>query len=879
MGESLKLLGLYKKFSVMDTAMGHNLMLSAARHKKDPRIAVSAGNDGFVHVFDADTGEIQGSVQLQQSDKVRGITWCEVRPDLLAIQYYQHATEFRSIESGDEESTVGRLDVNLVPAWVSAAPVGASFAAGGRMATHYRLWDDVKQAWQYTVELRKLPVNQTLYTSAMELQNACDGNTFGPYCEDRAHSTEDHNLQTLWTFLAALSNKQGRREFVRILGYGAEGSTSKESRTSVTSNEVTQLTNIMSSMNSSLPRQNGNNGDTVSDDDSTNSERFARQPELDWNRLDNSDWSVLDNLINHGEEVVIDSLLEQKDFSMAFMLARDSTSLMRYVVRRFVSEELAPSQRLFSLIATECFDQLVETFPREHWRRLLALVLMRADRSHLIRTMRRIATRWTEHGGAETIHAAFAAIIASDLELLLSANRDYSLDERIQQAIVLQKVSGANVDADYERLLLDYCEKLIHGGVSDAAWRLLSNFEATDERLLALRHDLFQICGREERTMSREPRNPRSKYVKEIASALSPSRPQLKHPVFPPSSAASSQHLPPPHHRPIGNPPVATTHLPRMPPFPSAAQYPTASSFGGYSPTPSLTTPGMPSFPGYPSTLSPPMHNQLPTVPGFNSVPTPLPPPPIAQTVQTAHVPPSAIPTTYNNYTSYSQANPPVALPAGNSVHGYVQQDRPISTVSASSTGGGIEDAQNWTAGWNDPPSLPGKKSSTSAAPVFEVNWKPLDPTPVTLPNGLPGVASGAPMRAPSAVPSQHQQERREMPQVRLSVEDQAIMDRFYHLIESVISVNRTPVALHKADEAKTRLGCELAPRLAAGRLTLATRQLLWQSCEQASKGDYRSALATCAQMVRAGGDFVEVSAFVPALKSLFSLAQSTFAR
>ncbi|ETN75430.1 hypothetical protein NECAME_12387 [Necator americanus] len=100
-----------------------------------------------------------------------------------------------------------------------------------------------------------LPVNQTLYTSAMELQNACDGNTFGPYCEDRAHSTEDHNLQTLWTFLAALSNKQGRREFVRILGYGAEGSTSKESRTSVTSNEVTQLTNIMSSMNSSLPRK------------------------------------------------------------------------------------------------------------------------------------------------------------------------------------------------------------------------------------------------------------------------------------------------------------------------------------------------------------------------------------------------------------------------------------------------------------------------------------------------------------------------------------------------------------------------------------------------------------------------------------------------
>ncbi|KHJ81591.1 hypothetical protein OESDEN_18722 [Oesophagostomum dentatum] len=104
-------------------------------------------------------------------------------------------------------------------------------------------------------------------------------------------------------------------------------------------------------------------------------------------------------------------------------------------------------------------------------------------------------------------------------------------------------------------------------------------------------------------------------------------------------------------------------------------------------------------------------------------------------------------------------------------------------------------------------------------------------------------------------------------------------MDRLYHLIEAVISVNRTPVALHKSEEARTRLRCELAPRLAAGRLTMATRQLLWQCCEQASVGNYRGAVATCGQMVRSGGDFVEVSAFVPALKSFFMLAQSTFAR
>lgn len=39
-----------------------------------------------------------------QNDRARAITWSEARPDLLAIQYHQHATEFRSIETGSEVS-------------------------------------------------------------------------------------------------------------------------------------------------------------------------------------------------------------------------------------------------------------------------------------------------------------------------------------------------------------------------------------------------------------------------------------------------------------------------------------------------------------------------------------------------------------------------------------------------------------------------------------------------------------------------------------------------------------------------------------------------------------------------------------------------------
>uniref|UniRef100_A0A0R3PKR6 WD_REPEATS_REGION domain-containing protein n=1 Tax=Angiostrongylus costaricensis TaxID=334426 RepID=A0A0R3PKR6_ANGCS len=118
-------------------------------HRNDPRMVVSAGNDGFVRVFNPDTGEVHGGLQLQRNDKVRALTWSEVRPDLFAIQYFQHPAEFRSIES----SILGRLNVSIVPAWVSAAPVGASFALGGKMATHYRQWDEAGQIWHYGVEI------------------------------------------------------------------------------------------------------------------------------------------------------------------------------------------------------------------------------------------------------------------------------------------------------------------------------------------------------------------------------------------------------------------------------------------------------------------------------------------------------------------------------------------------------------------------------------------------------------------------------------------------------------------------------------------------------------------------------------------------------
>ncbi|KAE9421062.1 hypothetical protein Angca_008755, partial [Angiostrongylus cantonensis] len=766
-------------------------------HRNDPRMVVSAGNDGFVRVFNPDTGEVHGCLQLQRNDKVRALTWSEVRPDLFAIQYFQHPTEFRSIEAGCESSILGRLNVSIVPAWVSAAPVGASFALGGKMATHYRQWDEAGQMWHYGVQIAMLPVDQQLHDSAMELQNACDSKSLGAYCEDRAHCTEDRNLQILWTFLAAMNTKQSRREFIQILGFGNDELKSKQSRisrTSTASNEVTQLTNILS-VNHSSPRQNGHDVRSVLDDDVFgNDKEFFRQSDLDYSQLDENAWLLFDTLISEGDEAVIDQLLAQKDYATAFMLARSQRDLLDRVTERYIAEQLSAPQRLFSLVTTGNFDQLIETFPREQWSRLFGLILSRTDRNLMVLYMRKIASEWSADKGSSMLHAALAAILAQDVELLLHANHSYSSEERVRQAIVLRAATGGAMNEEYETLLCDYCEKLIAGGVSDVAWRLLSGINTNNERLLTLRHSLYFICGGEERTMSKEPENPLSAHIQAISSAISFSFPQHRSAVFHPPTTSRSGSLT----SAVCNQPLPHSQPPAIPPMSAVVSNFSGSVHGdmvaSYPINSVLSSPG-PAMHGYLPAPNSSLLSHPPVVPGFNPVPASIPPPLMEGA-------PSFMPSN-----SCSPSHPPycTALPSSGPVQDYSisSQNHPVSTLS--SNGGDSTNIQAPTSGWNDPPSLPGRKASKPTGQVLEVAWKPLEQTPVSAHSGLPSIASGIPQRSSSSS-SQYNRMHQEMREANLSFEDRSIVERLYQLIENIITVNQTPATLRKAEETKMRL-------------------------------------------------------------------------
>ncbi|KAJ1369485.1 protein transport protein S31 [Parelaphostrongylus tenuis] len=242
-------------------------------------------------------------------------------------------------------------------------------------------------------------------------------------------------------------------------------------------------------------------------------------------------------------ETVVDRLIEQKDYATAFMFAREQRDLLDRVTEKYIAEQLSASQLFLSLVSTANFEQLIDTFPRQQWSRIFALILSRTDRALMVHYMRKMALKWYSEKESDMLPAALAAIVAQDVELLLHASRLYSSDERLAQAIVLRNATGAVVNEEYETLLCTYCEKLIAGGVVDVAWRLLSSFDTKNERLLSLRHSLYFICGGEERTMTKEPTNPRSAHIQAISNSISFSLRQQRNTPFHQSTTPRSGSL------------------------------------------------------------------------------------------------------------------------------------------------------------------------------------------------------------------------------------------------------------------------------------------------------------------------------------------------
>ncbi|CAB3406082.1 unnamed protein product [Caenorhabditis bovis] len=193
-------------------------------------------------------------------------------------------------------------------------------------------------------------------------------------------------------------------------------------------------------------------------------------------------------------------------------------------------------------------------------------------------------------------------------------------------------------------------------------------------------------------------------------------------------------------------------------------------------------------------------------------------------------------------------------------------------------------------SGWNDPPPLAPKQ--VKKANVMQVNWKPLDAPNV--PGGMHPLVQPVPLRPlaplqnqmqnmslnsgpPSTVTSSSYSPVTNAPQpvapIQLSAEDEKILGPIETMAQWIIDNARAPGKAEKASTLKSRIRAELGLRLAQNRLTAESKTLLNHIAFIASNGQLREAQASIGQLARNSSDFVEVSSFLPALKSLFALA------
>ncbi|GMS96514.1 hypothetical protein PENTCL1PPCAC_18689 [Pristionchus entomophagus] len=879
-------------------------------HLADPRLLLSASHDGTMLISNPESGEILGRVGVKR-DWVRRVRWCPGKPELVAIQYFQSAVQISSLQSMgtqedsssdsttspssptvshsqqlsptttvpsspsiQEEATNLPVEVSIVPEWCSAGPCGVSFAMGGRHAVHSRVRDPATGKYAYSVEIRRSETSSAAYESAMALQNAVDGGAIGSYCEEKALSATSEGAQLLWTFLSAAVAGQGRNESVRILGFN-KSDKSAPATTTTTSTDQTRTT--MTSTSSQSHTVNGlvNGMASLSSEKEEEDEddllsRVEGLPAIDYRAMDNSGWSLLDSLIAGDLDTVVDRLIDQGDITTALLIARDDEKLMRRAVKAHAQRStLSPISRLLSFVSARHFAPVIEGFPAEEWRRLMGIVL-RADPNaseRMKEITHKLANASLSSSPSEMAHcSSIPAVIAGDVEMLLAANKALPIEDRLQQAIALKWSRTAQAKraygtekkeecAEWEAVLEAHCRSLIADGLLDHAWRLVADAVPRSTSLAELRHSLWEACGGRSRTQREAPPNPHATQTALYAAALRGGGG---------ACATGVRRAAPPAY---GSAPAAGGWPPAVGMAPPPPTYGQAAT----------TLPPPPSIGGPPSYQQPVQQMQ-------QHYPTMAAPPPPVGTYGAPSKPQMAPP--------IQQYQPPVAA----AVADRVATPIPRAPVAP---------------GWNDPPPMPVKKTEPARPPsVMQISWNPSSQSTAGPPpsaygmgsyGGAPGVyglptaplsttqsmgASSLPSSSAQCSPANAAAAAGDMApiaapaKIELSPSDEALMGRLQQLGAAIVANNRNPASSRKAEELLQRLRVELAPRLAGAKFSPPTRAILEQAVGAAYAGDMRGAAAAANRLVQtAGGDFVEVSAFQPALKSLFSLYNQSFAR
>ncbi|UMM28621.1 hypothetical protein L5515_011383 [Caenorhabditis briggsae] len=837
----------------------HNMgVTSLDWNKSDDRLLISSGCDGQVVIWNHETSEVLGGVGSLTGDWIRSVKWNEEEPAQFAIQYFQHPIQISSLTSlgvpqPGAEVLAARVSDQFVPAWHRAPLIGSSVSLGGRLATFWKSYDVMTQQFQHNVEVETIGIQEDVGVEdiAQYLHVKDDKRNLGWYLHERAYaqstdSSEDAELQQkVWLILLALQEGAGRTKMLSYLGLVEPPNDDVFSDHNPTTHTNSQTTTQPTTTTDRSARSTSIVSAAETDNDVPEISVIDKFSEVNWAALNTSGWDLLVNTMRQDHLAVIRVLMSSNQHVAAMMYsAQHDTEHLSMILEDY--NRVTQNSNTFSALTlalsasasagrTETPSQhnstreetihkvnkICETFPDEKWRELLGLIIAHETNTEDIRlSATTIGQKWLSRG--KNLRACIAFLIGGDIDQLLLSNTSFSQVDRLKQALVLHQVLKAtSYSQGLEELIIDFTNRLLTQGAGSTAWNLVKWCQDGSAEMQELQWTCYNVAGGRDCTGDQPPLNPYNISQKQIQNHQSPN-----HPMRP------FQQQP---HPSVLAPPVI------------------ANGFNPYNPAQSQ---------------SPPPPNDYMSNRRSSNI-APMPP------SSTFYQTPS-----WNHKPLQPPSMPPNMPPP-----------KPAAPV---------------TPGWNDPPPM-ALKSAHPTAPkqnVMEINWKPVETAPApggmmrgqqmngfsggmgyqnVMSNGIQGITINN--QPPSATsfsfpsPTAYQQRPASVasvsapPPIQLTPEDEKIVEPINALAQSIIDNARVQARMEKAKEFKTRIQAELSPRLAANRLSVETKQHLTHLAYFIGMRQIREAQAVVSQMARNSSDFTEISSFLPALKSLLSLA------
>ncbi|XP_056627317.1 protein transport protein Sec31A [Triplophysa dalaica] len=906
-------------------------ILSISWSQADPELLLSSGKDNRILCWNPNTSEV--IYELPTANQwCFDVQWCPRNPALLSaasfdgrisvysimggrLQQHQHSTVDQISASFDTSDPFGTgqtlpplqipqptVETTIIPPlkkppkWVRR-PVGASFAFGGKLIT----FENPKQQQQSSQPLaRQVCVSQVTTETeflerSAELQATLQSGSFSSYCQKKMTSAPSDAEQDVWRFLRVNFEDDARVKFLKLLGFSKDELQKKISACLGRSLQPNGLdVNALAEKMQTLSDQMADEPAVAGSD--SQADFFSQLPkkEKESYRIpvsSDTDGLISQALLVGNFEGAVDLCLNDGRFAEAILLSiSGGEELLKKTQQQYLDRHANSISMLITSVVTQNWRDIVQSCELDNWKEALAALLTYANPEEFAPLCDTLGSRLEAEGTEKTcLQACLCYICSGNIERLVECwtlQRDCSspltLEDLVEKVMILRKSIERSRSGEVcvqssalTEKLIQYSSILASQGSLSAALGYLP--DTSDQPGVRMLRDRLSHAKGERLHRQQQPSAPAGGAKPSVITNTQTPSAAMTHtqgqftpsvpPQMPPHRLFTPQQIP---DSGVPRPTQRTAYLQHpatAPGFPPSQPFPPQSGPLG-APGGFMSGPPMP-----PSSLAgpsaPPSSPPGPLMPG--GIPMRgAPPPP-------GFLSPTSLPGGAPVFPAAPHSHGPAPPPSGTYAalgSGYPQGGPGAPGAKSFSSAGVHPPPTGVQDGWNDPPAL----RTASRKQKLAENYTP--PVPITTPvMGFPveapvvqerfQVPPGAPQEP--SIQSLRQLPAERVDQKEIPAEHVILKNTFSSLVQRCQLSATDAQTKRKLEDACKRLE-NLYDKLRDQTLSSSILAGLHEIARCVAARNYPQGLEVHTQVV-SSSNFSEISAFMPVLKMLMTIA------